>query len=190
MRQIINRGKEKRKRRLRRKLRWHAHSSAGKLLRRRPEIGVDHESACRIQTEGREARACHCGPRPQSPPSSECWMRPEVGRNQPQADQAFEVTSIKPSAGCGGGGRGGGSAASPGRMALECAELRDLILTAYGIYANAGDPNPRSFGCKSWGARDGSTGIATILSRRRRAIRFVHSYTGPCCGRFSKIDSS
>jgi uncharacterized protein (TIGR03435 family) len=62
-----------------------------------------------------------------------------------QADQAFEVTSIKPNPGCGGPGRGSGGAASPGRMTLECAELRDLILTAYGIYANGSNPNPRSF---------------------------------------------
>jgi uncharacterized protein (TIGR03435 family) len=57
---------------------------------------------------------------------------------------AFEVAAIKPNAGCGGPGRSGGLT-SPGRMTLECAELRDLILTAYGIYGNGGTANPRSF---------------------------------------------
>jgi uncharacterized protein (TIGR03435 family) len=62
-----------------------------------------------------------------------------------QADQTFEVTSIKPNPGCAGLGRGSGGLASPGRMTLGCAELRDLILTAYGIYANGSSTNPRSF---------------------------------------------
>src|SRR5947209_6311949 len=62
-----------------------------------------------------------------------------------QPDQAFEVTSIKPNQGCGGAGRGSGGATSPGRMTLECAQLRDLILTAYGIYANGSNSNPRGF---------------------------------------------
>jgi uncharacterized protein (TIGR03435 family) len=58
---------------------------------------------------------------------------------------AFEVTAIKQNNRCGGPGRGSGGAPSPGRMTLECAQLRDLILTAYGIYANGGTPNPSSF---------------------------------------------
>jgi len=61
------------------------------------------------------------------------------------ADRAFEVALIKPNQNCGGPGRGSGGMASPGRITLECAELRDLILTAYGIYANGGSPDPRSF---------------------------------------------
>jgi len=40
------------------------------------------------------------------------------------------------------GGRSGGMT-SPGRITLECAELRDLILTAYEIYG--GQANPASF---------------------------------------------
>ena len=58
---------------------------------------------------------------------------------------AFEAASIKPNAGCGGPGRGSGGRPSPGRVTLECAELRDLILTAYGIYANGDSANPRGF---------------------------------------------
>jgi uncharacterized protein (TIGR03435 family) len=60
-----------------------------------------------------------------------------------QTDPAFEVTAIKPNLTCGGPGRGSGGVTSPGRMTLECAELRDLILTAYGIYANGGSPGFR-----------------------------------------------
>ena len=69
-----------------------------------------------------------------------------IGRAQSlPADPAFEVASIKPNPDCGGPGRGSGGMASPGRMTLECAQLRDLILTAYGIYANGSSPNPGSF---------------------------------------------
>lgn len=57
----------------------------------------------------------------------------------------FEVTAIKPNHRCGAPGRGSGGLTSPGRMTLECAELRDLILTADGIYANGSTPNPGGF---------------------------------------------
>jgi uncharacterized protein (TIGR03435 family) len=57
----------------------------------------------------------------------------------------FEVSAIKPNNGCGAPGRGSGGLTSPGRMTLECAQLRDLILTAYGIYANGSSPDPRGF---------------------------------------------
>ena len=66
-----------------------------------------------------------------------------------QADQTFEVTSIKLNQGCGGSGRSGGQS-SPGRMALECAQLRDLILTAYGIYANGASPRMQVLGGPGW----------------------------------------
>src|ERR1019366_6588453 len=62
-----------------------------------------------------------------------------------QTDPAFEVTSVKTNQGCRGAGRGSGGTTSPGRMTLECAELRDLILTAHGIYANGSSPDPRGF---------------------------------------------
>jgi uncharacterized protein (TIGR03435 family) len=54
----------------------------------------------------------------------------------------FEAAAIKPNNRC-SPGRGGGGMTSPGRMTLECAQLRDLILTAYGIYG--GSSNPGSF---------------------------------------------
>lgn len=57
---------------------------------------------------------------------------------------AFDVTSVKLNTRCDAGGRSGG-ASMPGRIALECADLRDLILTAYGIYGNGPDPAPGSF---------------------------------------------
>lgn len=57
---------------------------------------------------------------------------------------AFEVASVKLNTDCGTGGRSGG-APSPGRIALECADLRDLVLTAYGIYGNGANPEPGSF---------------------------------------------
>jgi uncharacterized protein (TIGR03435 family) len=57
----------------------------------------------------------------------------------------FEVTAVKLNTGCGGPGRGSGGASSPGRVTLECAELRDLILTAYAIYGNGANSGPRSF---------------------------------------------
>ena len=57
----------------------------------------------------------------------------------------FEVTTVKANNGCGAPGRGGGGLTSPGRMTLECAQLRDLILTAYGIYGDGSGSNPRAF---------------------------------------------
>lgn len=57
---------------------------------------------------------------------------------------AFDVASIKLNTGCDAGGRSGG-ASMPGRIALECADLRDLILTAYGIYGNGPEPASGSF---------------------------------------------
>lgn len=58
--------------------------------------------------------------------------------------RAFEVTSVKVNTQCDAGGRSGGGS-SPGQMVLGCADLRDLILTAYGIYGNGANPAPGSF---------------------------------------------
>jgi uncharacterized protein (TIGR03435 family) len=55
---------------------------------------------------------------------------------------AFEVASVKLNTHCNADDRRGGGSSSPGRIAMECADLRDLILTAYGIYGNG--PNPAS----------------------------------------------
>lgn len=57
---------------------------------------------------------------------------------------AFEVASIKLNTHCDPGGRSGGLS-TPGRIALECAGLRDLILTAYGIYGDGANPASGSF---------------------------------------------
>ncbi len=58
---------------------------------------------------------------------------------------AFDVASIKPNTRCDNvDGRSGGRT-TPGRMALVCADLRDLILTAYGIYGNGANPASGSF---------------------------------------------
>ena len=61
------------------------------------------------------------------------------------ARPAFDVTSIKLNTRCDTGGGRGGGASTPGRLAIECADLRDLILTAYGIYGNGADPASGSF---------------------------------------------
>jgi uncharacterized protein (TIGR03435 family) len=61
-----------------------------------------------------------------------------------QSRPAFDVASVKVNTKCDAGGRSGGSS-TPGRIALECADLRDLILTAYGIYGNGPNPDPGSF---------------------------------------------
>jgi uncharacterized protein (TIGR03435 family) len=58
------------------------------------------------------------------------------------AKPRFEAAAIKLNRNCAMGGRGGGRP-SPGRITLECAGLRDLILTAYEIYG--GNANPASF---------------------------------------------
>jgi uncharacterized protein (TIGR03435 family) len=57
---------------------------------------------------------------------------------------AFEVASVKLNTHCDTGGASGGMS-TPGRIALECADLRDLILTAYGIYGNGANPASGSF---------------------------------------------
>ena len=58
---------------------------------------------------------------------------------------AFEVASVKLNTRCDTGGGSSGRGSIPGRMVLECADLRDLILTAYGIYGNGANPAPGSF---------------------------------------------
>ena len=58
---------------------------------------------------------------------------------------AFEVTSVKVNTHCDEGGGRSGGASSPGRVVLGCADLRDLILTAYGIYADGANLAPGSF---------------------------------------------
>jgi uncharacterized protein (TIGR03435 family) len=58
---------------------------------------------------------------------------------------AFEVASVKLNTHCDLlDGRSGGMS-TPGRIAMECADLRDLILTAYGIYGNGPNPATGSF---------------------------------------------
>jgi uncharacterized protein (TIGR03435 family) len=66
------------------------------------------------------------------------WASGQISR------PAFEVASIKLNTHCDIGGPNGGTS-TPGRMVLECADLRDLILTAYGIYGDAVSPAPGSF---------------------------------------------
>jgi len=63
-----------------------------------------------------------------------------LAQSTPQPE--FEAASIKLNKNCAMGGRSGGMT-SPGRITLECAELRDLILTAYEIYG--GNAKPASF---------------------------------------------
>jgi uncharacterized protein (TIGR03435 family) len=57
---------------------------------------------------------------------------------------AFDVASVKLNTHCDPSGPSGGRS-TPGRIALQCADLRDLILTAYGIYGNGANPVPGSF---------------------------------------------
>jgi uncharacterized protein (TIGR03435 family) len=61
------------------------------------------------------------------------------------ARPAFEVATIKPNTRCDIGGGPSSGMSSPGRIAIECADLRDLILTAYGIYENGANPPTGSF---------------------------------------------
>ena len=57
----------------------------------------------------------------------------------------FEVASVKLNTHCDIlDGRSGGMS-TPGRIAMECADLRDLIVTAYGIYGNGPNPAAGSF---------------------------------------------
>ncbi|HVY93499.1 MAG TPA: TIGR03435 family protein [Bryobacteraceae bacterium] len=58
-----------------------------------------------------------------------------VGFAQSTGHPEFEAAVIKLNNSCAAGGRGGGRT-TPGRIALQCAELRDLILTAYEIYGS------------------------------------------------------
>jgi len=57
---------------------------------------------------------------------------------------AFEVASIKLNTHCDPRGMSGGRS-TPGRIDMECADLRDLILTAYGIYGDGANPASGSF---------------------------------------------
>ncbi len=59
-----------------------------------------------------------------------------------QSRPRFEAAVIKLNRDCARGGRSGGMT-TPGRITLECAELRDLILAAYEIYG--GSATPASF---------------------------------------------
>jgi len=53
----------------------------------------------------------------------------------------FEVASIKPNKGCGDGPDG--AAPSPGRLSLPCVSLRDLIVSAYGEFADGSTVSAR-----------------------------------------------
>jgi uncharacterized protein (TIGR03435 family) len=66
------------------------------------------------------------------------WASAQISR------PTFDVASIKLNTQCDTGGPSGGMS-TPGRIALECADLRDLILTAYGIYGNGANPTSGSF---------------------------------------------
>lgn len=69
---------------------------------------------------------------------------------QTDSRPAFEAASIKPNKSC-AGGRGSGGITSPGRVTLVCAQLRDLILTAYGIYGGGpGNVRMQVLGGPSW----------------------------------------
>jgi uncharacterized protein (TIGR03435 family) len=57
---------------------------------------------------------------------------------------AFEVVSVKLNTKCDPNGMSGGRA-TPGEFYQQCADLRDLILTAYGIYGDGPNPQPGSF---------------------------------------------
>lgn len=57
---------------------------------------------------------------------------------------AFDVASVKLNTHCDPNGPSGGSS-TPGRITMSCADLRDLILTSYGIYASGADSAPGSF---------------------------------------------
>jgi len=59
-----------------------------------------------------------------------------------QSRPRFEAATIRLNKSCAMGGRSGGMT-TPGRITLECADLRDLILTAYEIYGD--HANPASF---------------------------------------------
>jgi uncharacterized protein (TIGR03435 family) len=55
------------------------------------------------------------------------------------------VASIKLNTHCDTADGRSGGAATPGRIVIECADLRDLILTAYGIYGVGANPASGSF---------------------------------------------
>lgn len=93
------------------------------------------------------------------------------------ARPAFDVTSIKLNTRCDTGGGRGGGASTPGRLAIECADLRDLILTAYGIYGNGADPLQEASECRSSVARRGWIRRATTSSRNQPAIRLARRCT-------------
>jgi uncharacterized protein (TIGR03435 family) len=68
-----------------------------------------------------------------------------AGRTSAQISRpAFDVASTKLNTHCDTGGPSGG-VSTPGRIAVECADLRDLILTAYGVYGDSANPAPGSF---------------------------------------------
>ena len=75
------------------------------------------------------------------------WVSAQISR------PAFDVTSVKLNTHCAPNGPGGGRSA-PGRIDLECADLRDLILTAYGIYGNGANPASGSFRMQVVGGPD------------------------------------
>jgi|SRR5579871_1980857 len=58
---------------------------------------------------------------------------------------AFEVATIRVNPHCEGGAALNRGMTTPGRIAMECADLRDLILAAYVIFADGANPTPGSF---------------------------------------------
>jgi uncharacterized protein (TIGR03435 family) len=55
---------------------------------------------------------------------------------------AFEVASVKPNPSC-TSGRPMGRRPTPGRLAIECTTLHDLVQGAYVVFANGASPNLR-----------------------------------------------
>jgi uncharacterized protein (TIGR03435 family) len=82
----------------------------------------------------------------------------DAGAQDGTARAEFEVASIKPATGCDAPGRGGrGTAATPGRLNLECTTLEDLILGAYVIFKNPAKPLMKRFqitGGPAWISKD------------------------------------
>src|ERR1700722_8901539 len=72
-----------------------------------------------------------------------CALRSRA--QSPETRPSFEVTSVKLSSGCGLPGGPGRGRNTPGRVTLECAQLRDLIRSAYGINANGKTQDQKAF---------------------------------------------
>src|SRR4051794_25117467 len=97
-------------------------------------------------------------------------LMPAVAQTRPEQGPQFEVASIKSDPACTTRPRTG-QTVTPGRLTLECITLKELVEYAYGVWADAANPNPKHLdvqGGPGWVNSDHFTIAATATGNPAR----------------------